>query len=239
MSPMSSPLMSGGKKIMSPMMSGGKKIMSSPMMSGGKKIMSPIGSTLVNGEKKRGTMTPHTTTIDEWNIKEKNVKRVMTPLRYIPRMEDKTVEVLKINPVANATIFIDKSIRAHNYVPEKMRYLSNTIRELQRTIRTNYIKLPKIEKSKITKKRYEELLNIYETNQLYYQEEIDEHGATEEIIEGLNMLEEWFIGIDEPTGRVGKIEREEINERNRYKNYHNVSFYCDTELYKYMKKYRK
>jgi hypothetical protein len=88
-------------------------------------------------------------------------------------------------------------------------------------------------KGKVTPKVFEQALQIYENNQVYYQDRI-EAGDLEigQISQHLTELEFWFIQIIEPKPRRDEIPSWRAREQNKLKL--GVSGYCDPDLYQYI-----
>jgi len=110
-------------------------------------------------------------------------------------------------------------------VAEKMRDISSSVFKIQQNLKNIKIKIPNI-KGIVKQKTFDKALEIYENNQVYY-EENGKNSAE------LSRLEEWFMKIIEPKQKddiKGWINREKSKIINGY------SGYCDPSLYDYIKK---
>lgn len=77
--------------------------------------------------------------------------------------------------------------------------------------------------------QFNEALAVYENNQVYYQECIDDQSlSVQEITDGLIALEQWFAGIIEPAG-CDNAEDHRIFLATK-----GITAYCDPELYPYL-----
>jgi hypothetical protein len=80
---------------------------------------------------------------------------------------------------------------------------------------------------------FEEALSIYENNQVYYQDRIDDHSISIDAIKaGLTELERWFANIPEPKP-VDDVEA--WREREIQRQTKGLTAYCDPELHKYIR----
>ena len=136
------------------------------------------------------------------------------------------------NPIANVTMYMDTSNTNYVAVAEKMKAISKATLDARNLHFNTLYHLPKVKKGKVTRAKFEELLSIYENNQVYYQDELDANNITEQQAkEGLTELEHWFIMFVEPKTREDK---EGVIIRERYKLETGYSAYCDKVLYPYI-----
>lgn len=144
------------------------------------------------------------------------------------------------DPVMETAIYLDcnKSDREYGYVAQRMRNITSIISEsndklLQKQYANQYQQLPNIT-GKQNSEQFEKALSIYENNQVYYQDRIDDNNMSlEEIKAGLTKLEHWFIAIIEPK----PTDKEEIRswkDRETLKLTKGWSSYCDPDLYQYI-----
>jgi len=135
----------------------------------------------------------------------------------------------KFNPVLNASIYLDFSDREYDYVSKKMKNINSITASYHNKFVTKLLDIPAI-KGNLTIEDFEELLNIYENNQVYYQECMDNKILDIETIKNkLTELEHWFIFIQEPySDEEGYEDRRKIKKNTGY------SPYCDPELYQYI-----
>lgn len=138
------------------------------------------------------------------------------------------------DPLLNATIYLDvghNNERGYTYVSDHMRSIAATTSDLQKRYATQYRLLPKIQ-GRVTPVQFEDLLNIYENNQVFYQDRIDDKQvALVDIEHGLTQLEYWFMRIIEP---VPTNDVESWKHREQTKILKGYSAYCDPELYKHI-----
>ena len=138
------------------------------------------------------------------------------------------------DPLMNATIYLDvghNDKRGYNYVSDHMRSIATTTSDLQKQYATQYRLLPKIQ-GHVTLVQFEDLLNIYENNQVFYQDRLDDKQISLANVEyGLTQLEHWFMRIIEP---VPTNDFESWKQREQTKILKGYSAYCDPELYKHI-----
>jgi len=93
-------------------------------------------------------------------------------------------------------------------------------------------------KGKVSLEEYEELLEIYENDQVYYQDCIENGNLTyDELCIYLTELEYWFICITEPYNYsdYDVDDHTEWKTREQFKLNKGYSGYCDPDLYFYIK----
>ena len=138
------------------------------------------------------------------------------------------------DPLMNATIYLDvghNDDRGYTYVSDHMRSIAATTSDLQKRYATQYRPLPKIQ-GRVTAVQFEDLLNIYENNQVFYQDRLDDKQVgLVDVEHGLTQLEHWFMRIIEP---VPTNDFESWKQREQTKILKGYSAYCDPELYKHI-----
>ena len=146
--------------------------------------------------------------------------------------DKKSSSVQDIDPILKASIYLDFSKnKPYNYVSERMKSISKTTSELRNLYKTELKELPNL-KNNVTQKQFDLALSVYENNQVYYQDRIDDKSIDLETIKNkLTELEKWFININEPKQK-DDIEAWSIREKEKIKG---ISSYCDPELYSYIK----
>jgi hypothetical protein len=148
---------------------------------------------------------------------------------YIP----KPVEVANNESILNASIYLDLSDRDYHYVSNKMRTLNENTKNLQKQYSNVLQPYPTIT-NPLNPDKFEELLLVYENNQVYYQDLLEgPNPQIPEITNKLKELEQWFIGFAEPRPH-DKLDFEDWQERELFRKTHKISQYCDPALYKYL-----
>lgn len=123
--------------------------------------------------------------------------------------------------------------RDYHYVANNMRVISAQTNDLRKRYATKFRPLIKT-KGKVTLDKFTQALEIYENNQVYFQDCIDDKTLTqEEIYDGLTKLEYWFICIIEPRN-YDEEDEDGWKYREQNKLSKGFSGYCDPELYKYI-----
>lgn len=158
-----------------------------------------------------------------------------TPGRHLTlKVIDPKTGVEIADPMLNATIYLDctkQNDRDYHYVTDRMRAISKNIHELQQQYKNVLKPIPQLTGC-VSKRQFEEALSIYENNQVYYQDRIDDHVLDIPTIRTrLTELEHWFMLIIEPKST------DDINawkNRERSKLTKGISGYCDPELYTYI-----
>jgi len=113
-------------------------------------------------------------------------------------------------------------------VANHMRSLVEVTSSFANFYQTTYKALPAIQ-GLVSKEQFEDALAIYENNQVYYQECIDNQTISQEdITQGLVQLEQWFVALVEPDSIEGASERRLFLQNK------GVSAYCDPEIYPYL-----
>jgi hypothetical protein len=151
---------------------------------------------------------------------------------YIP----KPIEVADNKSILNASIYLDLSDRDYNYVSSKMRSLNENTKNLQKQYANVLQPYPKIKNplSPLNPDKFEQLLLVYENNQVYYQDLLDApNPEIPEISIKLQELEQWFVSFSEPRPH-DKLDLDAWRDREKFRKTHNISQYCDPILYKYL-----
>lgn len=136
------------------------------------------------------------------------------------------------DPLLTTAIYLDRTDdRGYKYVADHMKKLSENTLQASMKYSTQLKGLLNV-KGKVTDTIFEQALSIYENNQVFYQDRIDDGLIPlEQIKYDLTNLEIWFCQIIEP------ISKDDINswkERESMKLLKGISSYCDPELYKYI-----
>lgn len=198
--------------------------------------ITPIGTiAMVPTIDKRPPVTPrHIVHLGLNNLQGGQVG-MATPGRHLTlRVIDETTGVVKIDPILTASIYLDctkPEDQAYDHVANKMRNITQNMITLQKQY-TNVLKPLLNVSGRVSHSIFEEALSIYENNQVYYQDRIDDHSLDIPTIRArLTELEQWFMCIIEPRAT------DDLNswrEREQSKLIKGVSTYCDPELYPYI-----
>ena len=138
-------------------------------------------------------------------------------------------------------IFLDQKNskgRDYNYVSENMRNIAYQTNNLRSLYANKLRSFDKNIKGKVSSDEYEELLEIYENNQVYYQDCIENGSLTyDQLCICLTELEYWFICITEPYdySDYDVDDYVEWKTREQFKLNKGYSGYCDPDLYFYIK----
>lgn len=147
-----------------------------------------------------------------------------------PRSMQREKLAMEVDPMMNASFYLNNGNNTN--VSTHMKSLSKNIKGLQHQYK-NILKPIPSDRSMVKKNRFDELLSIYENNQVYYQEQMDDATLDIEVIkQKLTELEHWFMAVVEPkpTDDVeGWMKRENSKILTGY------SPYCDPELHTYIK----
>jgi len=202
---------------------------------------------VINMEKKREIKITAITPIGTIAMVPTTDIRPETPRRNLPVtpnrnlklkvIDDETGDV-KIDALLKATIYLDLTKpedKDYNYVANKMRSITNNTISLQKQYSNELQELPKIY-GKVTHKTFEKALSVYENNQVFYQDKIDDKTLDINVIkERLTELEHWFMCVIEPVPTMKNEEEiKEWKEREKFKINRGISSYCDPELYTYI-----
>lgn len=153
-----------------------------------------------------------------------------TPGQTVNRVTLKVAQ--ESDPLINATIYLDlDKTNSYNHVSDHMRSISAVTNNLHKHYATQYKPLPNVQ-GRVAAIYFEELLSIYENNQVFYQDRLDDNTMELAVIKsGLTELEYWFMRIIEPQAAddvTAWREREQLKLTKGY------SAYCDPELYKHI-----
>ena len=138
-------------------------------------------------------------------------------------------------------IFLDQKNskgRDYNYVSQNMRSIALQTNNLRSFYANKFRPFDKNIKGKVSLEEYEELLEIYENNQVYYQDCIENGSLTyDQLCVYLTELEYWFICITEPYNysEYDVDDYMEWKTREQFKLNKGYSGYCDPDLYFYIK----
>jgi len=177
-------------------------------------------------------------------------RRPETPIRLTQTPRRQSIKKLvkeqdeEIDPIINATIILDctkSEDRPYDYVSNRMKSIIAMTASLKGYHKHQLMPCPDIF-GPVNYKDFDTLLSIYENNQVYYQDCLDNNLLTEDQIKHeLSKLEFWFICIIEPhpVTQNGELEEDEyyINkwkDREINKLVNGYSSYCDPELYQYI-----
>ena len=130
--------------------------------------------------------------------------------------------------------------RDYNFVSQNMKNISIQTNNLRSLYANKFKPYDKNIKGRVSLQIYEELLEIYENNQVYYQDCMQNENMTyDQLCEALTDLEYWFICIIEPYDHndpdLDKDDYTEWKNREQFKISKGFSGYCDPELYFYIK----
>jgi hypothetical protein len=158
-----------------------------------------------------------------------------TPTRHIKlNIMDENTGSVRIDPLLTTTIYLDctkPSDQDYNHVSQRMRDITANTLTLQKQYSTTLRPLINVI-GKVSHETFEDALSVYENNQVYYQDRIDDKVVDIETVKiCLTQLEHWFACIIEPEP-VDDIEA--WKERELSKVFKGLSPYCDPELHKYI-----
>ena len=162
-----------------------------------------------------------------------NIRPPPTPVRHIYR-NSTIVPEEKDNPIMSACIYLDLTSpedQDYDYVSKKMKSISSNISRFQQQYATQLRSPLPIIDGHVSKTIFDEMLSIYENNQVYYQDRIDDKRMTlDEISQALTTLEHWFILIIEPK-EEDNIESWKERERKKLTG---ITAFCDPDLHQYI-----
>lgn len=142
--------------------------------------------------------------------------------------------------IAIGDIYLDQKNskgKDYNYVSRHMQELSQQTHSLRRQYANKFRDYDLNWKGRVNKKIFDEALEIYENNQVYFQDCIEESTVEyEELCEQLTKMEYWFIAIIEPYSydEDDEVEYEDWKCREKSKLTEGHSKYLDPELYDYI-----
>ena len=183
--------------------------------------ITPIGTvSMVPTCEKRACRTPRRTP--------------QTPGKYI------TLDVIgesTIDPLFTTAIYLDRKgsgNQNYNYVAERMRSITAQTISLQKRYSTEIKPMINIS-GKVPQHVFDQVLLLYENNQVYYQDCIDNQNLqADDIKVGLTQLEQWFMCIIEPRP-TDNADTEAWKNRELMKLATGISSYCDPELHSYIR----
>lgn len=115
-----------------------------------------------------------------------------------------------------------------------MEQISTMIREAQNSLSNTLQEIP-AQRGRVTRQTFDKFLDIYENNQEYYREYLENANGSEAVLqiirEQLTILERWFICVVEPRPRN---DAKDWAERELRKHKTGYSPYCDPGLMKYI-----
>ena len=150
-----------------------------------------------------------------------------------------TLDIIdEVDPLMSTAIYLNADKESgYNKVSEQMRKITAGIKSLQVKGSTKILALP-IAQGYVPHSVFEEMLLIYENNQVYYMDRIDDGICIDEIKAGLTSLEHWFSCIIEPrpnnTSQYLEDDIAEWKARESYKITHRISSNCDKDLHQYI-----
>lgn len=158
-----------------------------------------------------------------------------TPVRHLTlKVLDENTGTARIDPILTAAIYLDctkPEDQNYNHVAERMRKITANTISLQKQYITTFRPLPQIV-GRVTPTVFEDALAVYENNQVYYQDRIDDKTMSrDDIRAALTSLEQWFACIIEPRPRE---DADAWRERELSKLTKGVTSYCDPDLYPYI-----
>jgi len=152
----------------------------------------------------------------------------VTSKKQIPNKNVVNVSEEVTEPSKIAPIYLDNSDRDYDFVSKKMHSISIRTMSLQKQYCTKLKDMPDVY-GRVSVKVFDELLSVYENNQVYYQDRLDDETMSiEDIKTNLTKLEWWFSRIIEPKENEGRRERETNKTTKR------ITSFCDPELHKYI-----
>jgi len=158
------------------------------------------------------------------------VHRNTPPVVFLPTYQRKTDEDTSIAQYIETLPHFDDTREAKS-ASAGMR----SIKDFHATQRNKFIECPKLT-GLVSQEKWEEVLQIYENNQVYYQECFQQREMKrEQANQKFTLLEQWFMLIIEPLPSTGSKEDYEAwknRELNKLKTGH--SEYCDSEIYPFL-----
>jgi hypothetical protein len=187
-------------------------------------------------------------------------RKVPTEKRAIRRKDEKKEFLHKLKPaqsdgldsdkkdILNMSIFLDLTADnggTSNDVKNKMINITQEIKSVQKNLKNKFKNCPEVE-GIVTQEVFDQCRDIYENNQVYYQQKFEDNKITKEVFsEKVSILEEWFICIIEPkplnpltplrgSSEVYEQEVEDWLEREHDKLKNLYSSYCDPDIHEYL-----
>lgn len=164
-----------------------------------------------------------------------DIKPPSTP-RMLPSRAPEPLAPLEPDPIINASIYLNLTQdESYDYVANRMRELTAAATDLRKQYQNELQPLPSVSHhgcDPVSSDEFEEYLSIYENNQVYYQDRIDDGSLTSsEISRCLTALEQWFTSIREPSDN---LDPQGYAQRQQNLADTGISAYCDPELYRYI-----
>lgn len=156
-------------------------------------------------------------------------RRILTPGKYLKLV----VQEPKRDPILSASVIVssEKSGQLSQTTSQHMKSVISTVKEIGKKFVNVEKPLPTVQ-GQVTLTDFQYLLSIYENNQVYYQDCLDDKSLLEsEIRKRLQDLEKWFISISEPCDLQDPTLHVQNENFKRTKGY---SAYCDPVLYRYI-----
>lgn len=189
---------------------------------------------IINGITPLGkTAKVPTATKDNKTLKIPKIPATPRKRVFLNIKKEDEEDIPKIDPILGASIYLDFSKDKKKKTSEHMRNISNNTSIIQKQFDNKFIDLIDVE-GIVDNKTFEMALDIYENNQVYYQNLIDNNQLTN-IENKLRKLEDWFMLIIEPKPKDKKEYNDWIDREKLKINKHKTS-YCDPELYPFLNK---
>lgn len=188
----------------------------------------PTGSKHKN--KNKILMTPSRSAIRQIQKGNYNNMREKEKEKGSERDIDESFDAL-----LKATVYIDldKDYEKYDFMAQKMRSIASGTLNLQKHFRNELKELVQIS-GYVNEECFEKVLEIYENNQVFYQEKLEDGEMSVDMAkEKLTELERWFVCIIEPKPKSNSEVPDWIL-REEYKLNTGYSSYCDKELYCYI-----
>lgn len=162
-------------------------------------------------------------------------KLPQTPTRHLTlRVVDENTGETKIDPILTTAIYLDctkPEDQDYNHVAQRMRTITENTITLQKQYLNVFKPLMNVT-GRVSQGVFDEALSIYENNQVFYQDRIDDKTLDIQAIrDGLTSLEYWFACIIEPKA-YDDIESWRDRELSKLKK--GITSYCDPYLYQYI-----
>lgn len=165
------------------------------------------------------------------NVPTANDKHIKCNTKPNPPTQRYTIEK-DTNPMLDTKIITEWN-KKRDYVPDRMRALSEFLLDVNKQYKTELKPVPTLT-GMVSPGDFEDLLNLYENNQVYYQEHLNNKTmCIADIEKYLTELEHWFIKVIEPSSYSDDLES--WIEREKSKSETGYSPYCDPELYPFIK----
>ncbi len=131
------------------------------------------------------------------------------------------------DPLFSTDIYLDltkQEDRDYNYVSKRMQEISSAVQQNSRNTRlVRLLEVPYQVRGAVDKETFRSMLNIYENNQVFYQDSMDDETMDhDKICNCLRELEKWFVNVH----RVGS--------RGNQGTIPGISKYCDPDIFQYL-----